>query len=117
MRRILLAVLAVVFSVSMAAPMMAQGAPPQGSADQAYTVEYYYKCQWGHQAEFLQLFLKNHYPLLKKIENTGRILSVKIESPAYHTSEELRWDYRVTIRYNNSTVATTSNPDEEGFIK
>ena len=117
MRRILLAVLAVVFSVSMAAPMMAQGAPPQGSADQAYTVEYYYKCQWGHQAEFLQLFLKNHYPLLKKIENTGRILSVKIESPAYHTSEELRWDYRVTIRYKNSTVATTSNPDEEGFIK
>jgi hypothetical protein len=42
---------------------------------------------------------------------------VKIESPAYHTSEELRWDYRVTIRYKNSTVATTANPDEEAFIK
>ena len=35
-------------------------------ADQPYTVEYYYKCQWGHQAEFLQLFLKNHYPLLQE---------------------------------------------------
>ena len=44
-------------------------------ADQPYTVEYYYKCQWGHQQEFLQLFLKNHYPLLKKIQATGRILS------------------------------------------
>ena len=117
MRRILLAVLALVFSASIAAPLTAQGAPPQGSADQPYTVEYYYKCQWGHQAEFLQLFLKNHYPLLKKIQSTGRILSVKIESPTIHVSEELRWDYRVTIRYKNSTLATTANPDEEAFIK
>jgi hypothetical protein len=117
MRRLLLAVLAFVVALSFAAPLMAQGAPPQGSSGQAYTVEYYYKCQWGHQQEFLKLFLKNHYPLLKKIQSTGRILSVKIESPAYHTSEELRWDYRVTITYKNSTVATTANPDEEAFIK
>jgi hypothetical protein len=76
MRRIILAVLAVFFSASLAAPLLAQGAPPQGNADQPYTVEYYYKTQWGHQAEFLQLFLKNHYPLLQKIQATGRILSV-----------------------------------------
>jgi len=117
MRRILLAVFAFVIAVSLVAPCKAQGAPPQGGADQPYTVEYYYKCQWGHQQEFLQLFLKNHYPLLKKIEATGRILSVKIESPAYHTTEDGRWDYRVTIRYKNSTLATTSNPDEEAMIK
>jgi hypothetical protein len=116
MRRTLVAFLAVVFAASFAAPLRAQGAPPQSGADQPYTVEYYYKCQWGHQQEFLQLFLKNHYPLLKKIEATGRILSVKIDSPAYHTTEDGRWDYRVTIRYKNSTVATTTNPDEEGFI-
>jgi hypothetical protein len=113
MRRILFAVFAVLFAASLAVPLRAQGAPPQVSSDQPYTVEYYYKCQWGHQAEFLQLFLKNHYPLLKKIQATGRIVSVKIESPTIHTSEELRWDYRVTIRYKNSTVATTANPDEE----
>ncbi len=53
----------------------AQGAPPQGGAGQPYTIEYYYKGQWGHQEEFLRLFLKNHYPLLKKIQATGRILS------------------------------------------
>src|SRR5271166_2022080 len=117
MRRILLAVLAVVFAASSAIPLLAQGSPPQGSADKPYTVEYYYKCQWGHQQEFRDLFLKNHYPLLKKIEATGRILSVKIDSPAYHTTEDGRWDYRVTIRYKNSTVATTANPDEEAFIK
>ena len=117
MRRILLAVLAVVFAASFTAQLRAQGAPPQTGADQPYTVEYYYKCQWGRQQEFYALFLKNHYPLLKKIEATGRILSVKIDSPAYHTTEDGRWDYRVTIRYKNSTLATTSNPDEEAFIK
>ena len=113
MRRILFAVLALIFT----APLVAQGAPPQVSADQPYIIEYYYKCQWGHQAEFKELFLRNHYPLLEKIQATGRILSIKIESPAYHTTEDGRWDYRVTIRYKNSTVATTANPDEEAFIK
>jgi hypothetical protein len=29
----------------------------------------------------------------------------------------MRWDYRVTITFKNSTVATTTNPDEETFIK
>lgn len=117
MRKILLAVFALLFAVSLPVPAKAQGSPPQSGADQPYTVEYYYKLQWGHQQEFLRLFLKNHYPLLKKIQETGRILSVKIESPAYHTTEDGRWDYRVTIRYKNSTVATIANPDEEAFIK
>lgn len=103
--------------LSMAArPMFAQGAPPQGAPGQPYTVEYYYKVQWGHQQEFLQLFLKNHYPLLQKIVESGRMLGVKIEEPANHMTEEGRWDYRVTIRFKNSTLATTANPDEDRLI-
>jgi hypothetical protein len=117
MRRFLLTVFALIFAASLAAPLKAQGAPPQGTADQPYTMEYYYKLQWGHQQEFLDLFLKNHYPLLKKIAATGRILLLKIETPANHTTEDGRWDYRVTIRYKDSTVATTANPDEAAFIK
>ena len=117
MRRILLSAFVVVVAALASAPLMAQGAPPQPGADQPYTIEYYYKAQWGHQSEFLDLFLKNHYPLLQKIVATGRMLSVKIETPAYHTTEDGRWDYRVTIRYKNSTVATTANPDEEAMMK
>jgi hypothetical protein len=117
MRRGILAVLAVVAVCSFAVQLRAQGAPPQGAPDQPYTVEYYYKVQWGHQQEFLDLFLKNHYPLLQKVVASGRMLSVKIESPAYHTTEDGRWDYRVTIRFKNSAVATTSNPDEETMMK
>jgi len=100
-----------------AAPLLAQGAPPQAAAGQPYTMEYYYKVRWGHQQEFLRLFLKNHYPLLKKETEAGRMMAVKIESPASHMTEEARWDYRVTIKFRNSTVATTPNPDEEALIK
>jgi len=97
--------------------MFGQGAPVHGSADAPYVVEYYYKVQWGHQQEFLQLFLKNHYPLLKKTVESGRMLSVKIETPANHMTEDQRWDYRVTIKFKNSTLGTTANPDEERMIK
>ncbi|HEX2327403.1 MAG TPA: hypothetical protein VHN74_01670 [Candidatus Angelobacter sp.] len=97
--------------------LLGQGAPPQGGADQPYVMEYYYKVQWGHQQEFLQLFLKNHYPLLQKNLDGGRMLSVKIETPSNHMTEDARWDYRVTIRFRNSTVATTANPQEETLIK
>ena len=100
-----------------ARPVLAQSSPPHAAADQPYTVEYYYKVIWGHQQEFQQLFLKNHYPLLKKNIGSGRILSVKIETPANHMTEESRWDYRITIRFKNSTVATTANPEEERLIQ
>ncbi|HSB74613.1 MAG TPA: hypothetical protein VLC12_03135 [Terriglobales bacterium] len=113
MKRVLVA-LALCLS---SAPLLGQGAPPQGGANQPYTVEYYYKVQWGHQQEFLNLFLKNHYPLLKKEVESGRMLAVKIETPANHMTEEARWDYRVTIRFKNSTVATTSDPQEENYIR
>ncbi len=100
--------------VLLAAPsLFAQGAPPQNSANAPYVMEYYYKVQWGHQKEFLDLFLKNHYPLLLKRVESGDMLSVKIETPSNHMTEDSRWDYRVTITFKNSTIATTANPAEE----
>ena len=104
-------------ALSITGLLFAQGSPPQTAPNQPYTLEYYYKVQWGRQQEFLQLFLKNHYPLLRRNVESGRMLSVKIETPANHMTEESRWDYRVTIRFKNSTVATTASPDEERFIK
>jgi hypothetical protein len=117
MRKVLMTVLFAVLVLISASSLRAQGAPPQGATGQPYTVEYYYKLQWGHQQEFLDLFLKNHYPLLKKQLAAGRLIGLKIETPAYHTTEDGRWDYRVTITYKNSTLATTANPDEPRLIQ
>jgi len=111
-------ILASVALFMLAAPaLFAQGAPPQGAANKPYAMEYYYKVQWGHQQEFLNLFLKNHYPLLQERIKAGDFLSVKIETPANHMTEDSRWDYRVTITFKNSTVATTANPAEEETMK
>jgi hypothetical protein len=109
-----LLLLSIVALPSLAA---AQGSPAQSAANQPYTMEYYYKTQWGRQQEFLQLFLKNHYPLLRKEMESGRILSVKIETPANHMTEESRWDYRVTLVFRNSATATSANPDEPALIR
>jgi hypothetical protein len=112
MKTLLIAVL-----LCLTAPsLFAQGAPPQGAADQPYVMEYYYKVQWGRQQEFFQLFLKNHYPLLMDGVKKGRMVSVKIETPANHMTEDARWDYRVTIKFKNSTVATTADTDEQTAI-
>lgn len=110
----LLVALLLCFSAS---PLNAQGAPPQGTPDKPYVMEYYYKVKWGYQKEFLDLFLKNHYPILQKLVESGRVLSVKIETPSNHMTEDSRWDYRVTIVFKNSTLATTANPDEAAIIK
>lgn len=76
------------------------------SADKPFVVEYYYKTKWGHADEFLKLFKKNHYPLLKKEVEMGRMLKVWIDKPRYHSMEDGRWDFRVTIVFKNGATAT-----------
>jgi hypothetical protein len=84
--------------------------------EQPYVAEYYYKAKWGYADEFLQLFKKNHLPVIKKQIESGRILSVKIEKPRYHATEDGRWDFRVTIVFKNA--AAFHNPSgEEEIIK
>jgi hypothetical protein len=96
----LVAVAVLVFGVL--AHLRAQSAPP---TDKPFVVEYYYKTKWGHADEFIALFKKNHYPVLKKEMEMGRMLKVSMVAPVYHTTEDGRWDYRVTIVFKNAAVA------------
>jgi hypothetical protein len=84
--------------------------------DQPYAIEYYYKAKWGHAEEFLALFKKNHYPVLKKEMELGRMLKVSMVTPRYHMTEDSRWDYRVTIVFKNATIAN-DNFDSSAIIK
>ena len=84
--------------------------------DQPYTIEYYYKAKWGHAEEFLALFKKNHYPVLKKEMELGRMLKVTMVTPRYHMTEDERWDYRVTIVFKNAAIAN-DNFDSSTIIK
>jgi hypothetical protein len=58
---------------------------------------------------------KNHYPLLKKQVEMERMLSAV--TPRYHTTEDGRWDYRVTIVFKNAAVANGGGFDEKALIK
>jgi hypothetical protein len=86
------------------------------STDKPFVIEYYYKTKWGHADEFLTLFKKNHYPILKKEVEMGRMLKVFMVQPVYHTTEDGRWDYRVTIVFKNAAIAH-DNFDSAALIK
>jgi hypothetical protein len=91
--------------------------PSSSTPPKPFVVEYYYKVQWGYADEFVALFKKNHYPLLKKQMEMGRMLSVSMAKPRYHTTEDGRWDYRVTIVFKDAATANDPNFDEKALIQ
>ena len=72
--------------------------------DELFTEESYYKIKWGYANEFIELWKKNHYPLMKKAQENGDILSITAEKPLLHSGEDIRWDFKVTVVYKNSEV-------------
>jgi hypothetical protein len=95
--------------------------------EKPYAIEYYYKTKWGFADEFIRLFKKNHYPVLKKQMELGRILQLEVAKPKFHTTEDGRWDYRITIVWKNAAVTDDGfsdadikrqlYPDQETFTK
>ena len=97
----------------------------QSTQDKSVTIEYYYKARWGFADEFVRLFKKNHYPVLKKQMEMGRILQVNAVTPRFHNTEDGRWDYRVTIvfrdiqtafgEFDSDPINKELYPDQETF--
>ena len=83
--------------------LSAQARP--AAAARPFTVEYYYKVRWGHFAEFKELYQRNHYPLLKRYQQMGRIVSMSAAYPVYHAGEGARWDMRFTIVWKDAATA------------
>ena len=97
-------------------PGKSVSAAPDDSKDKPYIIEYYYKTKWGHADEFISLFKKNHYPVLKKEIEMGRILKVFADAPRYHSTEDGRWDYRTTIIFKNAAAAN-ADTDNSALLK
>lgn len=108
----------IAFAVAAILAMSAQAhAQTAGPMDRPVTVDYYYKAKWGHANEFLQLFVKNHYPVLKKRQDKGSILRIDAVKPRYHATEEGRWDYRVTLVFKNTEAMLTGELSEAEMRK
>ncbi len=105
----------------------ADSAAAQENAEEPFVVEYYYKAKWGFFEEFYDLYRKNHYPILKRLQDLGRISEMNAVFPVNHAGEADRWDMRFTIVYPNVAIAhedfDTSDiveelyPDQELFKK
>ena len=92
-----------IFLLVAVAPLTAQ------PKEERFTVENYYKVKWGFAGEFIDLWKKNHFPLLKKAIEKGDIVSVSAERPRLHSGEDTRWDFKVTIVFKNPDGAFDNN--------
>ncbi len=68
------------------------------------TVAYYYKVKWGFQNEFVELFMKNHYPVLLEQVKSGRFLKVDVFAPKFHGDGRSDWTFLNIIVYRNWRV-------------
>lgn len=111
--------LAVVMVTSSALPQTPSGdrRAAVSSTQQPFVVEYYYQVRWGFAEEFIRLFRKNHFPVLQKQIESGRLLSVTAAAPRYHATEDRRWDYRVTIVFRNAQVASEADPNLDAIVR
>ena len=88
----------------------------QGPSSRPFAVEYYYQVQWGHFDEFMELYKRNHYPILQRQQKLGRIISMSATYPVYHAGEAKRWDMRFTIVWKDAATAN-DDFDSSGIIK
>ncbi len=64
-------------------------------------VAYYYRTCWGGHDEFVELFTRNHWPVLREQLAEGRFLDVTLELPRFHGDGRADWDVLVTIVYRD----------------
>ncbi len=97
------------FLVFVLSANMVSAQKASSSSDEYFTIESYYRVKWGYADEFIQLWKTNHYPLLKKAQEKGDVISIKAEAPRFHGGEDTRWDFRVTVVFKNVEKAFDEN--------
>jgi hypothetical protein len=100
--------------------------PSKGTVDALprYQVEWVYRVKWGHDEGFWRIFKETQIPVLDKEKELGYVLSYQVYKPGLHTSEELRWNYRIVITYKDILSSTHGAalekqlfPDQAAYAK
>jgi hypothetical protein len=120
-RMISVAVLTMLFSVVAVGGQ----APPKQATGQAKTTWYFYTVKWGLQDEFLDLFQRNHYPILKAKEKAGMFRSVRTYVPEFHGDGRADWTFAVELVVPPQAPTTPSDeeiisklyPDRAKFVR
>ena len=72
-------------------------APPRQAGGEPKATWYFYTVKWGAQDEFLDLFQRNHYPVLKAREKAGQFRSVRTFVPEFHGDGRGDWTFAVEL--------------------
>jgi hypothetical protein len=106
--------LLVVAAVTMLAPRVRAQAPAAQAMGRAErTTWYFYRVKWGFQDEFVDLFAKNHYPVLKEEMKSGRVTSVRTFVPTYHGDGRADWTFAVAITYKDVAAMVAPSGEDE----
>ena len=62
---------------------------------------YFYRTKWGAHDEFMRLFRKNHWPILRDQLADGRFIDVHLATPRFHGDGRADWDIVVSITYRD----------------
>jgi len=92
--------------------------------DAPVTIAYYYRTLWGRHDEFVALFERNHWPILREQLASGRFTAVEASTPRFHGEGSADWDFLVTITYRDwsaieahaeAAIARRLFPDQERY--
>ncbi len=94
----------------------------EGAAER--TTWFFYRVKWGHQGEFLDLYQKNHHPILKA-QLGDRLTDIKTYVPTYHGDGRADWTFAVALTFRDveamtgpsgeAAIARRLYPDQERF--
>jgi hypothetical protein len=97
---------------------------PDPTAPAGVTVAYFYRVRWGALDEFLELFERNHWPILREQLAEGRFLEVRASVPRFHGDGRADWNFLVTITFrdwaameehSDAEIAARLFPDQERY--
>ncbi len=87
-------------------------------------VLYFYRTRWGTHDEFVDLFLRNHWPILREQWAAGRYTNVELFTSRFHGDGRADWDVLVSITYRDwasiqehgdPSIVARLYPDAEAF--
>ena len=87
-------------------------------------VLYFYRTRWGAHDEFVELFRRNHWPILREQLASGRFTAVEMSTPRFHGDGRADWDVLVSITYRDwaameahseAEIAARLFPDQEAY--
>ena len=87
----------VLASVLLASVDVRAQVPVSQPAGEPKTTWFFYTVKWGFQDEFLDLFQRNHYPVLKAREKAGYYRSVRTFVPEFHGDGRADWTFAVEL--------------------